>query len=551
MGSMDTTSDYIMPAHDILQSIIKAKKQLKLYPPNNPIYIKASDEAYRKFENLFLSTDKISLQILQNEIKSGGAQIYENPQKDDNLALFFFKDGIRELTFLKGFTREELESFIRILNTDFENVALDDDIVTLLWEEDFEHIKYIVDDISLFDEDSNESDRVFEKAKENSSPREAIIRAYQDGIKADVQQAYGIIPLDENDLRYIEKEIAKNEIQPLIDKVIFIVFELLYQTKKHSHFSEIVGFIEQVMFYCIRGFDLKRANLVVNDIHYIEEKGSLEEAYIKILRKVFAAINSRPFIKEIGIAIESISETDKDALMAFVQNFDKTSIPFFIELLGELNSIKGRRLIIDILSIIGKLDIDAIAKGLDSSEWYVVRNTIIILGKISDGRALEHFEKPLSHPDIRVRKEAVKAMSEIHSHKALPYLRQALDDKEPSIRISAVKALGYISSESAKKILLNEFLKKDFIYREFDEKKHFFEVLANWKDQEVKNFLFATLKKKKLFKKTKNDEMRACAAYAIGIIGDQEAIPLLGKIQNTKNKLLKTYSSEAIKRLTT
>lgn len=547
---METTSDNTTFAFEIIQGIIKAKKQLKLYPPNNPIYVRAFEDVYKKFQNLFLLTDSLTLQILHNEIRVDGSKIYENLQKEDNLALFFFKDGIRELSFHKGLSHKELEQFIHITNTDFENVALDDDIVTLLWEEDFEHVKYVVDDTALFDEQVQEGSRVYEKIKDGSCAEESIIKAYREGLREGGEQSFKFTPLTESDLQYIAKEIAKDELQPLIDKVIFIVLELLYQSKRHSQFMEVVAFIEQIIFYCIRGGDFKKANSVIHAIKSTMQEGGLEKDYLDMLKRVFTTVNSRPFIREIGKVIDGVPEIDRDELMIFVQSLDKTSIPLFIQLLFDLQSIKGRRLVIDIMSIVGILDVDAVAKGLDSSEWYVVRNVIIVLGRIADWRALEHLKKPLSHPDIRVRKEAIKALGEMRNRNILPYIKQALDDKETSVRSIAVKVLGNIQTETAKKLLLDEMSKKDFFYREFEEKKRFFEVLTNWRDNEVRDFLLSSLKKRSLWKKIKYEETRACAAHALGIFGAQDTLPLLEKAQNTKNKLLKSCAQEAIKRMT-
>ena len=77
-----------------------------------------------------------------------------------------------------------------------------------------------------------------------------------------------------------------------------------------------------------------------------------------------------------------------------------------------------------------------------------------------------------------------------------------------------------------------------------------YNAISRWQDEEVKNFLLKTLKKKKFWEKTKNDETRACAAYVLGITGNKDAIPLLEKTKNSNNKLLKTFSLSAIRQLT-
>jgi hypothetical protein len=547
---METLSDDVMLAQHIVHEVIKAKKQLKLYPSNNPIYIKTIETTFNKFNDYFERYNELSLKIFQNEIKLNDEQIYHNPHKEDNLALFFFKDGIMELNFHKGFTQKEFESFMKVLNTDFENIALDDDVVTLFWEHDFEHITYIVDENFLLDENAAERKREYEKVKENLYSDDDLTKAYRDGLKAAEQQASKVAPMNEKDLKYIESEIEKEEAQSKIEKTLMILLELLYQTKDRVSLSEITNYIENTIAYCIKGGDFQKASFIVSTVKSIIKDSTAEDEKSKTLQKVFTKISSEPFIQEIGKILDSMTIIDEDEFKTFFKHLDKSSIPFLLQLMGELQSIRGKRLIIEALSIIGRLDIETIAQGLTNSNWNIVQNTLTILGKIADTRALKYLTNTLSHPDLTVRKATIQVMGEIGTRNILPHLKSTLTDKDQSIRIITARALGNSKSEGAKMILLGEMSKKQFSSKPFDEKKQFYEAIASWNDQEVKDFLSARLKMKKFWGRTKNDETRACAAYAIGLIGDKDAISYLRETMKSKNNLLKTSSVEALKRLT-
>jgi hypothetical protein len=96
---------------DILQNLIKSKKTIRMYPQNNPIYIKILEDSYERFKSFFDYHDSITLSIKQNSIYYDSDQIYDNPEKEDNLAMFFFKDGLREITFKMVFSRKNLKFF--------------------------------------------------------------------------------------------------------------------------------------------------------------------------------------------------------------------------------------------------------------------------------------------------------------------------------------------------------------------------------------------------------------------------------------------------------
>ena len=121
-------NEEIKAAKDVIQAVLKSKKILRLYPDNNPVYIKNLEETYNKFREFFYYSDELQLKIKQNEISYSSEQVYVSSEKEENLALFFFKDGIREITFKKGLTKDEMEAFLMVITLDFDMKVIDDDI---------------------------------------------------------------------------------------------------------------------------------------------------------------------------------------------------------------------------------------------------------------------------------------------------------------------------------------------------------------------------------------------------------------------------------------
>ena len=83
-------NEEIKAARDVLQAILKSKKILRMYPSNNPIYVKTLEDSFDKFREFFYYNDELQLKIKQNEIFVGTDQVYSSTEKEDNLALFFF-----------------------------------------------------------------------------------------------------------------------------------------------------------------------------------------------------------------------------------------------------------------------------------------------------------------------------------------------------------------------------------------------------------------------------------------------------------------------------
>ena len=65
----------IKAAKDVIQSLVKAKKTIRLYPENNPIYAKTIEENFSKFADFFNYRDELTLKITQNEMLLDSVQV--------------------------------------------------------------------------------------------------------------------------------------------------------------------------------------------------------------------------------------------------------------------------------------------------------------------------------------------------------------------------------------------------------------------------------------------------------------------------------------------
>ncbi|MBI5049990.1 MAG: hypothetical protein HZC11_03730 [Nitrospirae bacterium] len=168
----------------IIQTLLKAKKNIRLYPANNPIYVKTIDDTFTVFDEFLNYKDKLVFKIKQNDIFYGSDQVYHNPEKENNFALLFFKDGIRELSFKKGLSKHELEDFLKSIAVDLDRETIDDDIVTLFWEMDFTNIKYIVDE-SFLTEDEDFETKATNEIKSKVPNVDTFMKAYSDAFNAE------------------------------------------------------------------------------------------------------------------------------------------------------------------------------------------------------------------------------------------------------------------------------------------------------------------------------------------------------------------------------
>src|SRR5687767_10436635 len=101
---------------DLLKAFVKAMRAHQLYLANNPMRARSLEAVKQAFADLWKHTDKLELQISEDQLKWEGRVVLEEGERtSENLAWLFYKDGIRELTFLEGFETEDLSNLFDLM----------------------------------------------------------------------------------------------------------------------------------------------------------------------------------------------------------------------------------------------------------------------------------------------------------------------------------------------------------------------------------------------------------------------------------------------------
>lgn len=534
---------------NIIQAILKAKKVLRMYPRNNPIYIKTLEELTNRFSEFFDLNDCLKLNLGKNDIQFNTDCVYHKEDKYDNLALLFFKDGLRELTFKRGLSAEEIEGFINIISQDFDKDAIEDDIVTLLWEKDFENIRHVADDILLGDKDDYEA-RALKQVMQDNESEPDLQKIYDDlaMVSEETEKDLSVFQSTDNDFRSFSAEL-EIDARDKTPKLFHMLFEILYGLEMREEHQDIVDCFMKAIEFAVRQGNIHEVVDVQAKLkHLMFNSGIDEEAKIYLL-KILQFASGHSIIDLIGNMLENGQKIDEDAFRGYVSYLETNAIPPLLNILKELKTINARKMIIEALASIGKKDTSALIKGLNDPQWYVVRNVVHILRKIGDKQTVKYILKTVQHEDIRVKKEAIRTIGELGGADVLDTLKRCLDDADIQIRKASLSAIGITGCQSAKKLLMERISGKDFRNRDFIEKKEYFEVLARWKENDVFDFLIDILKRRALWGRAKYLETKAGAAYCLGLIGRKEAVAVLNSFRKASHRLLREFSFTALKKI--
>jgi len=590
----DMENDRVSLARNFINAALKAKKLLRIYPANNTVYRSAINESYAFIRKYLDSSGDFILRIKPKEILVGSEQVYQSSEKIDNLALFFFKDGIKELVFKEGLSLSELEEFLKLLGMDFDRDDISADFVSSMWEKGFANIKLMIDDlffqagdgsgagfqgdeiggqddagatlegkapgrgnISLYEDQepwSLTTDITEEVQAQSSSPESGLLLAYKDALsnKEVTDLAAGRLLLQQRGLMVVE---ASAEYSKKTAHLAQILVEMFMQAQDSADAGSIVKSFEDIIAYSIKDDDFAPALIILRGIEGMPNDRPGKQTILENAQKLLSFCKSSEIIAHIGRMLDSSKAIDEEGLLNYARGLGKDGVETFVSLLEVLQSISARRKVNDILIQIGKDTIEALVARLEDPTWYVVRNIVFVLRHIGNEAVLDDIMKLAKHAHPRVRLEVVKALNDFRNIKALHALKEFFHDSDSTVRLSAITGMGAIARDNqdarlfCQDAIIETIKGQGFEKRDFREKLSFYEALASSNSRELEDDMIETLKRRTILGIGTKTETRACAAYYLGLIRSSKALPLFEKLQKSSEPLVREQAVTALRRM--
>lgn len=148
-------------------------------------------------------------------------------------------------------------------------------------------------------------------------------------------------------------------------------------------------------------------------------------------------------------------------------------------------------------------------------------------------------------PDVRLA--AAQALAEIASPGAMRLLETALADTDRDVRVSAVKAITARGHRAALPRLEAVVSGKTLKEADLTEKKEYFEAYGALAGAAAITPLAELLNGRSFFKRRPSPDIRACAAFALGRIGTENALAELRKAEKDKDVRVRSAINKALR----
>jgi len=538
---------------------------------NNPSYVRSLEQLRAVFTPLWEETDAVRLMVTDTTLEWYGEKVYDEPTKaSDSLPWMLFKDGLRELTLQKGFEEREIIGFLDIIPKVRHAQSNQDDLLTLLWENEFTTLQYryidVGDDSGVL-ETSPEAGR-WPKASgaPADDPKEAVIEAKQEAAKgassggAEDQKPSGIVRmedfdatlyfLDEKEVEYLRRETLREYATDLRSAVLDSLLDIFEFQVDPLVRAEVLSDIEALMLHLLSAGQFANVAYLLREARLTLERARDVHPETKERLGTLAARLSEPaalsqLLEAMDVAPVLPSSADLNDLFG---QLHPSALSTIFGWLPRVQNTGLRPLLEAAASRIAEAATGELVKLIGDPSRDVSLEAIRRCGAMRTAAGVPAMARLLEQGDRELRLAVLASLGDIGSPGALQAMERALVDADRDVRVTAARALMTKAYRPALQKV--EAAVKGRELREADrtERLAFFELYGTLCGDAGVGFLDGLLNAKGgLFARKEDPELRACAAVALGRIGTASAREALHRADGDKEVIVRNAVSRAMR----
>jgi hypothetical protein len=535
---------------ELLTLISKALRAVQLYLPNNPVYQRALENVRGSCRKIWQATDDLVLEVQETELRWESNLVYSHDQKNESIAWTLFKDGVRSVTLRSGVEETELVRFLQVLHQARTLQAeAADDLLTLLWQEDFQFLTYTFREISIEGGTPIEAEGPSEVAPPAQVRDQVEKEAPQREVVSVDEFDTTLYFLEDQEIGYLQDEVEREYSQDLRHNVLSVLFDLIETQTYATVRGELISIIENFIPYLLGSGDFHSVAFVLRELAGVLQRG-------------------KELIPEHKIALTAIPTrlSQPDALSQLLQALDEATMhpteaelgELFRELQPEaLVTLAGwvPRLSNEQVKMLVKRSAERLAsqnagevlKALASDDPGTALEMVRLAGRLRLNGAPEGMERLLAEGSREMKLAVVEALTAVASPTALRLLERAVEDGERDVRIAAVRFLSSRGHRGAFQRVESAVNGNKLRQADLTEKIAFFEAYGAQAGAAGIPVLERILVPRGLLGRREDAETRACAAMALGKIRGPEARAVLERAVQDKEALVRNAVSRALR----
>ena len=577
----------VAQVQELFTVFAKALRAFQLYDENNPVRRRFVSNLREAFERLWQELEGLNLSVEEHRFLLSGEAVYENPSRSDSLAFLLYKDGVRDVTFLRGIEGHELDKILGVLQrARMLKTAEADDLLTMLWAADLEFFKCQVvarftdgaviptaqavaeraDLGQVLQGEAEASQAARDGAGAEASTEKGDAGAEGDTAKDDAGAGASTaqddspspkIGQDFSPTRYALEPEEKAELQrtlaaemsrDLRHDVLAALFDRLEDPEYPDRKSEILKILRELLPNLLSRGALESVAGILEELAVVRaEPGVLGKLHLRECDDLLDDLSSAEALEELVRALQDGTiDVPVDVLGRVLKFLRVGALPVLLEA-AEQEEITGLKdTLRGAVHGIAEENPEAVLDLLENVNPVVTSGAVRLVGRMGMAEAAPKLAGLMAHPDAEVRLALVETAELLREDTTTGALIGALSDAERDIRLAAARALAALGHEQAAPALKELVTSKEIRRADLTEKITIFESYGVLGGTDAADVLNTLLNKKTFFGQRESSEIRASAARALGKSGIPGSEDALRAAQGDVDAVVRTAVRQAI-----
>ncbi len=534
-------SGKVAGVREILRLLVKTQKAQRLYDSKNAVAERLELDLYERLAAFVSEESEVQLTVLESQVLCDGAVVFESGDRTDSLAFLLYRDGIRRLSFSPGLELQELRSFLRCLNRVAVFTNDQDDLVTLLWEQDFHSIRYFaIEELARRDSLPRLSEQLASGAgASEGAPAEAV--------SLDLKQPVSTVPveacrLESGEIEALQKELAIEERAPFRQLVSELALELVLLEDGEAAQDEIASEMVEIADRLITDGDV--AELLGMHEHVdgltvmiFRDQRSAQKLSSALTR----ALTEPQRFERLMERVETAHTVKPEALTVFLARLGSSAGALLLPWMGRFSSPPYRRAVTGALLFLDNGGLAVLRDGLplghppaESSERLrhrqLVREVVHALSRHSSEESLPLLTELLSSLDPETRRESFLLVSRYSEEAVVSLCLERLVDSDPEVRVTALDTLVKRGGADLGLQILDRAIGSERFERlALLEKRRLFSAVAKLSGESALDSFLTLLnaREDQWFQKQRDREFTEAVAHGIRMVGGARARRML------------------------
>ncbi len=535
---------------ELLRALAKGQRALQMYLPNNPVYQRSVDQVAEAFAPVWGVTGRLVLDLQDGELQWDGVALQYGAARGEGFAAQLHQDGLRRLILLPGVESEEITRFLAVMNrARLLPKDASDDLLTLLWEQQFVLIAYTfveaLSDGVEFLQSGGSPDATQDPAairnKVEQDPGGAVAPA-----ELDVAPFF----LDEAELRLMQSELEEEYRRDIRSAAIDALLDILEGQRPPEVRREVVALLEDVLPSQLAVGGFRAVARILRELRVIAVRAAgLEQSLHDAILSFEERLSQPDILEQLFRTLEDpATRPAEDEIGEVLRELKPGALPIVLAHLGRSIAPDIRRALLPSVEQLARSRPQALQEVLDAGSSDAIEPAIDLVARLGLTALAPSVAARLADGTIGVRVAALNALGGFGTPSAISAIEAMLTDEERTVRQTALAILLARGGSGGTLAKLESllFAGKDQDW-ERSERRTLFEAYGQLAGPSAIARLRDLLSPRGLLRRKELPDVRACAIFALAKIRTFDARLVVDQYTADKEAIVRSAANAVLR----